>query len=529
MIRLTTLGRSLPALFLLLCFAVGQAQSSADRCIVVALSAGIQTLDATKISSSIAGSFPMSQAFEGLTMITPEGQVTPALATSWTVSEDKLSWTFELRHGVKFHDGTDFNAATVKANVDRWLDPNVQFSSLRNQGPLIGAEVIDEYTVRLHTSEPYAVLPGAVAHFGALMHNPSEIELWGENLGNHLPTGTGPFKVVDYTPREQITFQRWNSYWGEPAASECVQIRTIPDDNARLTMLQTGEADINIYVPLQLAASVTQTAGLTTISVPTWRMYVLHYNMFRQRYQDVRVREALNIAVDRDAIIDGLYQGYAVPPHSMLPEGVFGWISAGEIEYNPARAEALLDEAGWVRGADGVRVKDGERFEVTITTTVGAYPMDSQLAQVVAQYLEDVGLEVSIFAPGDYTIVKELTQTDANAHEVNDLVLSDFGATTGDPIVVLNVYASRFCSPAGINVGCYANERYDELSVLQDGAFDPSERAMYIREMQEIAMKDFPAIFLLQGTLIIGMRDNIQGLVPHGIENHGLSRMVRTR
>jgi len=529
MIKLTAFGRFSTAVIIALFLTLGYAQSSTERCVVVALSAGIQTLDATKISSSIAGSFPMSQAFEGLTVITPEGQVAPALATSWVVSEDELSWTFELRQGVTFHDGSAFNAEVVKANVDRWLDPNVQFSSLRNQGPLVGAEVISEYTIRFHTSEPYSVLPGAVAHFGALMHNPSEVSTWGEDLGNNLPSGTGPFKVVEYVPRELITFERWDSYWGEQAASECIQIRTVPDDNARLTMLQTGEADISFYVPLQLAASVAQTPGLTTVSVPTWRMYVLHYNMFLERYQDVRVREALNLAVDREAIIDGLFQGFAVPPRSMLPEGVFAWAPVGEIDYDSARAEALLTEAGWLRGSDGVRVKDGVKFEVTITTTAGAYPMDSQLAQVVGQYLEDIGLDVSIFAPGDYTIVKELTQTDANAHATNDLVLSYFGATTGDPIVVLNVYAGRFCSPAGINVGCYANDRYDELSLLQDGAFDPNERSEYIREMQEIAMNDYPALFLLQGSLIIGVRDDIQGLEPHGIENHRLTRVVRTR
>jgi len=503
------------------------AAQAADETLTVGMMAEVEGMDCTKNSSGLAGDFPKLLVFERLTDVLPSGELQPLLATSWEVSEDGLTWTFYLREGVVFHDGTPFDAEVVKANVDRWLDPNVRFQRLRHFGPLTGAEVVDTYTIKLLTSAPFPILARVLSDGGAGMHNPEEIDAWGEDLGIYEPTGTGPYRIIEHMPRQMVRYERWNGYWGEPGEAKELVIRTIPDDYSRLAMLSTGEIDVNLYVPMPLREAVEADPNFKLLSSPSSRLYTIHLNHLKAEYADIRVREALNLAVDRELIIDSIYGGFALPARSMLSEGVTGWEPVAEFVYDPARAQSLLEQAGWLLGQDGFLYKDGERFTATLIATKGGYPMDDQLAQAVGEYFRAIGIDVAIRTPGTYGAIREITIADPEARETNEMVQYCFGAAHGDPSSMIRTYTTEAWSPAGINSSFYTNTEYDQLAAEQAATFDPVERDRILAQLQQIVVDDYAVVFLLQPSFLVGLRQNVEGFVPHPMEYHRITKLTR--
>jgi len=514
--------------FLLLTGLLISAAETTSSVIRIGISAELETLDCTKNSAGLAGDFPKLLVFERLTDVLASGELKPLLATDWTVSEDGLTWTFKLREGVVFHDGTPFDANVVKANVERWLDPNVRFQRLRHLGSLAGVVVVDLYTVQLFTTTPFPVLPRVLSDGGAAMHNPKEIDQWGEDLGTQMPSGTGPYRIVDYAPRQSVKYERWDGYWGAAGGVESIEILTVPDDYSRLAMLMTGEIDVNLYVPIPLRETLEADPTVKILNVPSSRLYTIHLNHLKDRFSDVRVREALNLAVDREAIIESIYGGNALAASSMLSKGVTGWLPVAHFSYDPTAALSLLAAAGWERDQDGFLYKDGERFTSTLIATKGGYPMDDQLAQAVGEYFRAIGLDITIETPGTYGVVRALTIGDAGARETNDMVQYCFGAAHGDPGSMVNTYKTSTWSPAGINSSFYSSSRYDELADNQAATFDTAEREAILREMQEIVTQDYAVVFLLQPSFLVGLREGVEGFIGHPMEYHRISTLRTT-
>src|SRR5213076_1857384 len=285
-------------------------------------------------------------------------QLHPKLALSWEVMSPTRV-RFKLRPNVKFHDGTPFNAAAVKFTFDRALkgSPPARWASLA--GSLEGAEVVDDLTVDVVTKEPYGPILRTLAMYCMGMVSPTAVQKIGADF-SRAPVGTGPFKFVEWKTNTHVIIERNPDYWGDKALVDRVIFNVVPEEGARMIALQTGDADMVLFPsPAQLPAlrkdpkfTVHETTGI--------RVVFAGMNAGQAPLDDVRVRSAMLYAVDRKTILENIMEGSAAPARGVLAPSVFGFKDMQLDRLYPfdrARAKALLAQAGWVPGADGILQK----------------------------------------------------------------------------------------------------------------------------------------------------------------------------
>jgi peptide/nickel transport system substrate-binding protein len=347
------------------------------------------------------------------------GEVTPWLAESWEISEDGREYTFKLRQDVKFHDGTPFNAEAVKFNFDYTMDPNTKHGFA--YGALGGAkykttEVVDEYTVKVIFNEPHGTFLPFLSDGGAGIDSPTAIKEHGENYGITALVGTGPYRFVEWVPKDRVVLvpnpdYAWASavsgHQGPPFLEELI-FQEIPENATRAAALQNGDVQMAQLVESQ-ASDFDGSPDVEIVLVPkpgTVRMYVL--NMNRPALSDIRVRQAINHAIDKEALIQlpawsGIGRpGIAPLPANMVPNGDLSQLTPFDYPYDPERAAALLDEAGWTLGPDGVRSKDGQPLILEVVTTSASVPT----VEPVDGMLNALGIRLKINA-GDFNFYAE--------------------------------------------------------------------------------------------------------------------------
>ncbi|OTA41604.1 MAG: hypothetical protein A6D92_05240 [Symbiobacterium thermophilum] len=277
------------------------------------------------------------QIYEGLLDYAPGStEVVPVLATEWEVSPDGLEWTFKLRQGVKFHDGTDFNAEAVKINFDRWRntsDPlhvggefpyyGYMFGGFDEDSNIKDVIVVDDYTVkfvlrRIQASflQDIAMVPFAIASPKALKENP-------EGLNDH-PVGTGPFRFVSWTKGERIVLEANPDYWGGRPAIDRLIYRSIPDNNARLVALQAGELDVMDGVEPAFLPAIQATGQFDIVERPPMNIGYLAFHTQKPPFDNVLVRRAINHAINKEELNTAFYGGLGIPAVSPLPPSVWG-------------------------------------------------------------------------------------------------------------------------------------------------------------------------------------------------------------
>ncbi len=299
---------------------------------------------------------------ENLVRFSAKMQLEPALAESWLASKDGLTWTFKLRKGVKFHDGTPFDAKAVKYFFDRVLGDEKPFKASLYTPVVQGAEVIDDSTVRVILKQPFGAFLFIMAHSAGAIVSPAAHQKWGKDLALH-PVGTGPFKFVEWVKGDHVTMERHDGYWGGAPNLDRVVVKTVREDQARVLMLESGDADLIVNIPTEEIPRLRKDARFTIESSPTARALFIVINVKKKPFDDVRVRQALNYAVNRDAIVKELFQNNAqVIPGPVSPllrlcarpeEGQGAPRSGGQAE---PQGEALVAE-GPVR--EGLRARAG--------------------------------------------------------------------------------------------------------------------------------------------------------------------------
>src|SRR5262245_35597902 len=245
----------------------------------------------------------------------------PRLATSYEVmSPTKVR--FKLRPGVKFHDGTPFNAAAVKFTFERAFksDPPARWASLA--GPIAAAEVVDDLTVDIVTKEPYGPILRSMAMLYVSIVSPTAVQKQGEGF-LRAPVGTGPFKFVEWRTNTQIVIERTPDYWGDKAPMDRVVFQVIPEEGARMIALQAGDADMVMFPPTTQLEQFRKDPKYTVHEAPGLRVVYIGLNLKMPPLDDVRVRQALLQAVDRKAILDNVVEGLGVPARSYISPGVF--------------------------------------------------------------------------------------------------------------------------------------------------------------------------------------------------------------
>ena len=318
-----------------------------------------------------------SNLFESLLGRDAATVLVPVLATGFPEAVDDDTWRFSVREGVTFHDGQALNAQAVADSLNRMLDPDYSTqrdSYIRN---IASAEVVDEYTVDIHTDGINAVLPLQIAQLPVIA--PGTGETVGEN-----PVGTGPYMFESWDRGQQITAVRNPDYWGDAPSIDAFSVRFIPDKQTSLAALQAGEIDLVLDILPEQVALVPQ-----PLSVPATEYSYMTINAHRPELSPPEVRIAMNMAVDKDLIAETLYEGFARPNNAQhLSPGMLGFNpDIGPFPYDPDGATAIMEEFGY-NGDNPLRVD--------IYAPIGRYLRGVETAQVVAQNLNDVGFDARV-------------------------------------------------------------------------------------------------------------------------------------
>lgn len=356
----------------------------AQQPVVVMQSADAKTLDPT-MNRETSTFNVLLNIFDGLLFKNPDGSYSPALATSWK-AVNPTTWRLELRHGVTFQNGEPFDANAVKFTIDRILDPTVKSPIARGFSFISSVDVVDPYTIVIHTKTPQ---PLAEEYFAELLIvPPTYFQKVGAEAFAKAPIGTGPYEVVSWKRDDALTLKANPNYWRGPAAIKNVVFKPVPEALTRFSSLSAGQADLITQVPPSLVSSIRSAPGVRLETVDGDRVIYIGINETKGNpaLKDARVRRALNLAVNRKGIVQGIFGGLATPTTAMLTSIDFGYNpNLKPYPYDPAKAKQLLAEAGYAHG-----------LKLTLGTPNGRYVNDVQVAQAVASQLEAVGITVNL-------------------------------------------------------------------------------------------------------------------------------------
>ena len=438
------------------------------------------------------------QIFENLVMFGKNSMdIEPQLAKSWTVSEDGLTWTFKLREGVKFHDGTPFNAQAVYDSFARIIDdthPLHGFGKWRylslSLGQVDQIKVIDDYTIALTTKKPYAPLINNLALWLCPILSPKAMAEYKDQIGLH-PVGTGPFKFVKWVKDDQIVLERNEDYWGEKAKVDKIILKSIPEPSARLMALQSGTVDIADDLDPDSINLVKKDANLSVIERPSINVGYLALNTQKPALADVRVRRAINHAIDKQTLIKAIYQGLAIPAKNPFAPTIWGYNDAIKpYDYSPEKAKQLLTEANFDFNSE---------LELWAMPVSRAYmPEPVKTAELIQAYLAAVGVKAKIVR---YDWGTYLAKT---ANGEDDMCMLGWLGGNADPDNFLYglLSADTAKTPGAANVALWKNAEFTELCLKAQRVFDKAERTKLYLKAQEIFHDQAPWVPLAHSTIV---------------------------
>lgn len=418
-------------------------------------------------------------------------EVEPALAHDWEISEDGTVYTFHLRDDVSFHDGTPFNAEAVKFNFDRMLDDEHPY---HDTGPfplsfffssIQRTEVVDEHTVRLHLDEPYAPLLSNLAYPTGLIVSPAAVREHGEDYARN-PAGTGPYQFRLWEANRQVALERNPDYWDGAPDLEGVVFRPITDTNARVNDMRAGGVDLMVEVPPDEVDRFREDGQFTVYEQAGPHVWFLILNAREAPFDDRRVRQAANYAIDKQALVDDVLQGTAEVAAGPTPKA-FAWAYNEELEpypHDPERARELLAEAGY-----------GDGVEVTFYVTEGGSGMldPVPMGTAIQADLAEVGIDANIET---YEWNTFLDRVNPGLEGKADMAEMAWMTNDPDTLPFLALRTDAFPDEGGFNSGYYSNPEVDDLLEQARRSTDQDERARLYREMQEIVHEDAPWVFV---------------------------------
>ena len=462
----------------------------------------------------------LNSIFDPLVWQPEAGKFYPGLATSWEVSPDAKLYTFKLRQGVKFHDGTPFNAQAVKFTFDRTVDPQLKALLVGLLGPYDGSEVVDEYTVRVKFKDQFPLFLHNLSATGIRPISPAAAQKWGADFGQNV-IGTGPFMLKEYT-KDQIIFERFPDYnWAPdslnqrgPANLDRIVHRLIPEASTRLIALERGELQYVDFVP---EAEVKRLQGnpnfvVDIIAVPGLPQ-ILQMNVTKPPLDDKRVRQAIQFAVDQKKLVDVLFFGIRKPGHNVLALPTTGyWAGAEDLyRYSPDKAKAMLEGAGWKPGSDGIRVKDGDRLSLLYITT--NTPELVRTAEVVQDMLKDVGIEMKVDA---MTNAASLAKYQLGEHHIGRL-----GEINADPsVMAFPVHSRNIAGGTQGNRSRYSNPEVDAKLDAAEKEIDPKKRLQMYEELQKTVMEEAFILATFEQTLVFARSKSIEDLSYDNLGRH---------
>ena len=464
------------------------ADSEYKDTLVFAMNTDVQSMD-PQIQNDTTSEQVVKMLYNTLLKFEDDGTVVGDLAESWSVSEDKLTWTFNLKQGVKFHNGKELTSADVKATFDRAL--NAEAGGLRTTEIIkmfTAVEAPDPYTVTITTDGPYGPMESLMCNMSLGIMDADYIEQYGLDLGTSVEgeNGTGPFKVVSWERDQEIVVERFDDYFGTPAKLQTVVYTVIPEAASRVIALETGEVDV-IDKPTNedLERLEADTENFTVLRKPTISQRLFRFGCNDPIISNTKVRQAIVYAIDRQAIIDALFTGSAYPSTAPLAPVTFGYSDLGEIEQDLELAKSLLAEAGYPDG-----------FDTKIVTTE-RYQNGIELAEIISQQLAEIGINAEI----------EVWEWSALSASWNGITADEFD----QPIFIMGAGPSMRDADGGLrglyttsetglndrNYGFYSNAEVDALIEQGMQETDQQKRVEIYKEAMEILYREDPVAFWL--------------------------------
>ena len=466
--------------------------------------------------------------YDGLTQLNEDMEVEPNLATEWEQVDD-TTWSFTLRDDVTFHDGTDFNADVVVANLDRVLDPAMASPRMFLYEMITDVEAVDEYTVEITTEYPFAPLLAHLAHDGGGMiskdvidadyqaaldeagedmtaeeyyelRDSGEAEEVQDSISEHLgqyvtdnPVGTGAFKLQSRSPGENVVLERNDDYFGEPAQLDTVTFKVVPETASRLAEIESGSSHVAGTIESSNVDRVENGENTALEETESMSLSYIGFNTEKEPLNDPKVRQAISYAIDRESIIEGVYDGVGTPAKGPLAPGVFGYDENVEgISYDPERAKELLAEAGYEDGID-------------LSIWTNDSPERVNTAVYLQESLQEIGINLTVeqLEWGAY-----LEQTAAGEH---DMFILGWSTTTGDADYgTYPLFHSSMHGDPG-NRSFFSDDEVDELLEAGRRESDEEARLEIYSELQDKLVETAPMAYIHHQSYLTGLNSSVQG------------------
>ena len=476
--------------------------------LVIGLGADATGLDPQRVMNNESG-FVMGLIFDRLVHYKPgTTEVIPGLAEKWDISPDGLVYTFNLKKGVKFTDGTPFNAGAMVKEFDRMKNPANPNYYKKLQGvhsfgddtydPVTKYEAVDDYTFKVTLKAPYAPFLANLGMVWSGVMSPAAVEKSGLDSPKN-PVGTGPFKLVEWVRDDHITLEANKDYWGGKPFLDKVTFKIIPENSVRLMKLEKGELDVIDGINPDDVPKIKNNPKLALLEQPGLTINGVRLPTDFKPFDDKRVRQALNYAVNKEEMDNFLYKGVAVEMKSPLPPVQWGYNNELKgYPYDPEKAKKLLAEAGY---PNGFKAK-----LLSYPNPRGYNPVGPKLAVAIQDYLKKVGVEVQI----EQLEWGAFLQT-IRSGKYEGMGLGGWSGDNGDPDNFLFTLFHSKNIPVG-NTAKYKNEKVDDLLLKAQQANSMDERVRLYKEAQALIMDDAPWIFVNHTKQVRATSAKVKGL-----------------
>src|SRR5499427_8861094 len=469
------LGQALPR--------TAQAQTTQKKELVTAQGGDISKFDPhfSTSSNDIRVSFNL---FDNLTSRHPDGKLYPGIATEWKL-QGQTTWAFKLRQGVKFHNGDPFTSADAKWSIERTYDPAVKTMVATALSTIDRIEAPDPYSLIIHCKKPDPLLPARLAFYGGQIVPKKYVEAVGPDTFNAKPVGTGPVRFVSWVKDDKLVLEANPDYWGGRPDFDRMIVRAIPETAPRIAALLKGEVDIITQLPPDQAEKITNNATTRVTGALYSGLYVLSVNSKRPPLDNPLVKQALSLAIDREAIVKELWRGRGIVPSGPISKGDNHFDPAlPPLAYDPKEARERLKKAGY----------KGE--EIFLETTVAYVSQDKAMSEAVAAMWKDVGVNVKV------EVIEFSVRAQKNREKsFKGVWWADPTSTLGDPDGMM----WRLLGPGGIT-DYWRDPKFDELGNAARFSVDEKFRGEAYREMTRIFLENFPWLPVIQPYEDYGMQ-----------------------
>lgn len=469
---------------------------------IYALDADIVNLLPVKLSN-VVSSVVSTQIHEPLVKYEDNyDELLPKLATEWSMAEDGLSWEFKLRADVKWHDGEAFSADDVKYTYETLLDPATKSVRRANYQVIESIETPDPLTVIFHLSEPHGPFLDKMSQIPIMAkHHVSAV---GLDEYNQKALGTGPFKMTAWVPDDYVKLVANADYWGGKPAVETLVFKPIPEASVRAMALEKGEVHFASDLVQEDYEKVVASDKVKGFVVDRLTFAYFGHNNQNPLFSDKRVRQALAHAIDGESIVNDVCKGAAILSNGPIAPTNGSWYNEKLVhhEFDPQKAEELLAQAGWSKDADGILVKEGQRFAFSVILATGDELVRNQ-GVLIQKWFKDIGIDLSLESL-DWSVMNDRLDN----REYDAMMLSMSPSPDPDQY---NYWHSTAIA-TGFNDWCYGNPQVDQLLEQGRQETDPTKRKTIYDQVQDILAEDVAAVFLYHPKNLAGLNKAFVGL-----------------